>query len=196
MDPDYDSIWLAAKRGDLDAVEYFAEEGEPLDEIDERDIDEEDSCWLGKLFLTASKSTAGYTPLYWACLGNHTEVADFLLENGAKDPTCACFDVAKDSELIEVLKSYGLKSGNVVDIEDMTEEEREKHIQLQKRRAEMSRTHETNENDDYDDEPVGREPMRKNSRSRLGRIGAKVKKVAKKAKKAVSKKKSNKLEEE
>ena len=85
FEDDFDNIWCAAKRGDVARVKYFLDRGQPLDMIDETDINEDDATWLGKLFLYASRSTSGYSPLDWACLMNQVETVKFLLEKGARN---------------------------------------------------------------------------------------------------------------
>ena len=57
-----DDIWQAAKRGDVDAMERFMEEGESLDE---------------------PEPDSSTTPLAWTALHGHVAAAKWLLDNGA-----------------------------------------------------------------------------------------------------------------
>ena len=57
-----DDVWKAASRGDVAALERHAAEGAPLDVPD---------------------PALGTTPLGWAALHGHVDVAEWLLDNGA-----------------------------------------------------------------------------------------------------------------
>jgi len=141
----YDNIWLSAKRGDIEAIEFFVNQGVSVHEVDSHEVDELDSTWIGNLYLCASKSTAGHSPLYWACVMAQHETVKYLLENGAKDTDFDCFDSTKEPSIIEILKSFGFKGSRDIDFESMTEEEKEKLEKIRARREEMSRTHEDEE---------------------------------------------------
>jgi len=173
LEPGYDSIWLASKRGDLKSIRRYLAKGAPLDEVDDRDIDEEnDKTWVGKLFLAASKATSGGTPLYWAAIMGHKEVVEYLCRKGAKDPEKAIFDATQDPETIEVLKKHGFKGSNDVDPQDLTEEERARKEAIRRRRAEMSRTHDMSRDDDERGEVYGSSQSLKKKKSALARIAS------------------------
>jgi hypothetical protein len=146
MEDGYDSIWLAAKRGDLDAVRRFHEDGEPLDAIDERDADPEfDRTWIGNLLIAASRSTTGRSPLYWAALMQQHDVVTFLVQNGAKDTEGHIFGNREDvggivPAMLDLLKELGLTPPEVEERE-LSPSEQARKQKAAKRRADMSRTH-------------------------------------------------------
>jgi len=175
---DYDCIWLAAKRGDLAAVQRFIRAGAKVNDVDKRDVHKDDKCWLGNLFLQASKSTAGDSALYWACVMGKYEVASFLLERGAKDKDAVVCDATKDRKILDLLKAHGFKPTEQVDPEDMTEEEREKYERRAARRKEASRTHkvgsdsdETGSDRDAGKDRKGKDKSRSSSSSKRDKSG-------------------------
>jgi len=144
MTPDYDSIWLAAKRGDLRMVKKFIMKNQPFDKIDDRGVDKDmDETWLGKLMLSASKATSGHTPLYWASAMNQAKVVEFLLRKGVKKEGKESYDITTSFEIQEALAKAGFKGTKSVEMDEMTEEEQEKYKKVQERRKEMSRTHDS-----------------------------------------------------
>jgi len=99
----FDSIWAASKRGDLSKVVNLVESGFPADAVDLNGMDEFDSTWTGKMFLWASKSTAGHTPLYWACVFGHVHVVRYLLSRGATRSLSLCYEHSNNPVVHELL---------------------------------------------------------------------------------------------
>lgn len=131
-------VWEACRVGDLESVKRAVEAGADVNSIDRRNVSADDSTWLGQLFLAASGSTAGQSPLYLAAVSGHVEVVRFLLENGARGVDSQLFTVVND-EVREELERHGFSSHGRID--QMTEVERARFEAIQKKRREMTRTH-------------------------------------------------------
>ncbi len=177
----YDSIWLASKRGDLETVRNFVENGEPVNDVDDRDLSEEDENWLGHLFLCCSRSTAGHTPLYWACFMGQVDVVRYLLENGARDDDGECFQACgslADTTIMEVLAEHGFKGGS----EYLAEQEK-----AAERRAKKMESRDLSEPSPprFDDDPVSPVSASSDGKKEKKKKKSKFKSVMKKVKKTL-----------
>lgn len=132
------SIWEACRRGDLSAVKRAVDCGVDVNGIDQRNISADDSTWLGQLFLAASGSTAGQSPLSLAAVAGHVEVVRFLLEHGAQGVDAQLFSAVSDDVRVE-LERHGFSRHGRLD--EMTEVERARYEAIQQKRRELSRTH-------------------------------------------------------
>jgi len=138
--PIVDTLWLACGRGDLQTVKTFVKNGQDVNAADTKNMHDDDTTWIGSLFNAAAGATTGQTPLYLACVGGYPQVVDYLLSEGAKDENGECF-AASNAEVKKIMEDRGFTSHGHVD--DMTEEDKEKFETIKRRRAEMTRTHQT-----------------------------------------------------
>ena len=133
------NIWEACRVGDLEGVKRAVKAGVDVNSIDTRNVSADDSTWLGQLFLAASGSTAGQSPLYLAAMSGHVEIVRFLIKHGARGVDAQLFNSVGEEVRAE-LERHGFSSHGHLD--DMTEVERARYEAIQKKRREMSRTHE------------------------------------------------------